>query len=373
MTVIELLPFEEFRFELKEKQEIKIFVIEGNCEILGQELTNERWFTLSGMKSFLYTVKGCKFEIEGDCEFSYKSCHSNIQSIFNLFYELQKSNSNILVVGNSRSTFCSICVNLFSRIREKLLFTEIEPKTGNIVFPGVIASVLVDKVVDYQRGYEKAACIGYFYGDVDIIDKKRYFQILDRIKEKTGNMRNILLGPNDSESIMRIMELFGVGQVVVIGDERMYTKIGQSISNLHTDKNIGMTFINLSSGYFVNNTMNEKIHSYFYGKNNELTPFSLNFREQKIFSKKNEMLAPASALPLGSARRVKSTKYEEVEFAENYIMAAIDCEEEEDILISPSIAFFLGIEKESLRVLAPQSRLPKEKLFFKGNIKYYES
>lgn len=363
MIDIALEPFHEFRFEVSAEQELKVFVVEGNCEILGQELLNERWHVFRNTKSFLYTLKGCKLRVDGSCELQYVSDDSNMQEIVALFLSLNKDPKKTLVLGRSRSTVAMILLNLFTRARRKVVFIELDPSAGNLVFPGVIGSVLVDSIVDFSKGFEMFNMLAYFYGSTKISDKDYYNRILEEMAAKEHEHLTIILGPNNPELIRKTHEMFKVEKVVVVGDERLLNVISVDAAK---------SKIRLSSGVTEENPV-KKIHDYFYGKNDKLTPFSLNLRDQRIFSKENEMLAPESALPLGSARKMKINTVKEVEFLNNYVMAIVDCQTEEGILTSPAIGFFLALEKETLRVLAPQSKLPKEKFLLRGDIKYFEN
>ena len=84
MQEVELKPFSEYRFEVNTEQELKVYVVEGNCEILGQELLNERWYSFKSTKGYLYTLKGCRMKIEGEPDLQYVSSDSNIRSIVDL-------------------------------------------------------------------------------------------------------------------------------------------------------------------------------------------------------------------------------------------------------------------------------------------------
>jgi polyribonucleotide 5'-hydroxyl-kinase len=363
MTEIALEPFHEFRFEVNAEQELKVFVIEGNCEILGQELLNERWHTFRNTKSFLYTLKGCKLRVEGTCELQYVSDDSVIPEIVALFLSLNKNPKRTLILGKSRSTVAVTLLNLFIRAHKKVVFAELDPGTGNLIFPGVIGSVLVDNVVDFSKGFEMFNMLVYFYGSSKINDKDHYYRILEELSAKEHEHLTIILGPNNLDHIKKVHEMFKVDRVVVVGDERLLNMIPTEMEK---------SKIKLSSGVTEDNS-SKKVHDYFYGKNDKLTPFSLNLRDQRIFSKENEMLAPESALPLGTTRKMKVDAVKEVEFLNNYVMAIVDCQSEDDILTSPAIGFFLALEKETLRVLAPQSKLPKEKFLLRGDIKYFEN
>ena len=363
MTEIVLEPFSEFRFEVSGEQELKVYVSEGDCEILGQELLNERWYTFRNMKLFLYTLKGCRMRVEGGADIRYVSENTNVGDVVALFLEMCRSPKRLLVLGKTRSTVALTLLNLFARTRKKVIFTELDPGTGNLVFPGVLGSCLVDRVVEFSAGFDMRNMIAYFYGSQKISDREHYLGLLDVMSKKEPEYLQIILGPNDLELVERISRVFGVEKIVAVGNERLLSTVTLEVEK----KNIGM-----SSG-FVEDAASRKIHNYFYGRNSELTPFFISLRDTKILSKDNEMLAPETALPLGSTRKMRVNAVKEAEFQENFIMSIVDCSSAEDVLLSPSIGFLLSLEKEKLRVLSPQLKLPQgEKYLFRGDIKYFE-
>lgn len=254
-------------------------------------------------------------------------------------------------------------LNLFSRIRQKVVFTELEPNTGNIVFPGVIGSSVVDKIIDFFKGFEMPNTKAYFYGSTRIADKDHYFRLVDEISAKELEYPNIILGPNDIELAEEICKKFQVNEIIFVGDERLLHMLSVDVKK---------TWIKQSSGLIEENPM-RKVREYFYGKNNNLTPFCLCLKDQKIFEKEHQMLAPESALPLGSTRRIQEISIKEVEFANNFVMGILDCEEETQMPHSPVIGFVLALEKEDRRILAPQPKMPKNKFLLRGEIKYFES
>lgn len=363
MSEITLKPFEEYRFEISEEQELKVFIIEGNCEILGQELLNERWYVFKNMKSFLYTLKGCKIRVEGSADLQYVSDDTNVLDVVKLFLGLSRAQKTTLILGRSRSTVALMLANLFSRIRQKVMLTELDPASGALVFPSVLGSTMVDKTVEFSKGFDMHSTLAYFYGSTKITDRDRYLKLAELLARKEQECLRLVIGPNDLELMGDVCRLFGVEKVVVVGDERLFHTIPLEIEK---------TRIRASSGV-VEENYSKKIRDYFYGRNNELTPFSLNLRDSRIFSKEHEMLAPESALPLGATRKMQASSVKEVEFQENYVMGIMDCQDEEQILTAPVLGFFLALEKETKRVLAPQSRLPSDKLLFRGDLKYFES
>eukprot|EP00866_Antonospora_locustae_P000852 jgi/Antlo1/852/1963 len=362
MPEIILKPFEEYRFEISEEQELKIFVIEGNCEILGQELLNERWYVFKNMKSFIYTLKGCKIRVEGSADLQYVSDDTNVIEIIKLFLGLSREQKTILVLGKSRSTIALMLVNFFARIRRKVILTELDPACGALVFPSVIGSTMVDKTVEFSKGFDMHSTLAYFYGSTKITDRDRYIRLAELLAKKEQECFRVVIGPNDLELIDDMCRLFAVERIIVVGNERLYHTIPLEIEKVKIR----------ASGGVVEESYSKKIRDYFYGRNNELTPFSLNLRDNRIFSKEHEMLAPESALPLGATRKMQASSVKEVEFQENFIMGIMDCQDEEQILTAPVLGFFLALEKETKRVLAPQSRLPSDKFLFRGDLKYFE-
>lgn len=355
---IKLNPFEELRFEVDNK-ELRIYIIEGNAEVLGQELINERWYLFKNVSVFVYSIFGCTMKIEGECKLKYVSKENNIKQILE-FFESLKPEDKIAIMGNRRSELAITISNLYARIHRKVVMVEMAVETGILAFPGVVGGYSIDRIVEYNKGTEYSSSILYFYGDVVVNDEERLLKIASKIATKTKSHPVVMICPNEWELTKKLIETLNTTKLVVVGDERLFHLVN------YEEK----SYIGAGGLYEISQAI--KIQQYFYGRNSELTPFSLNLRDQRIFARNEAILAPESALPLGEKRRIKAESLVEIEFPENYVVGIVDCSKEDEILTSPSIGFFICLEKENLRVLAPQSRLPKEKFLFKGEIKHFE-
>lgn len=364
MQAIELKQFQELRFE---GLEVKIFVTEGIVEYLGQELLNERWYVFKNTKGYFYTITGAKLKIEGRLDIFYISKHTNLKHIFKYFYKKHKSNKhteNILVIGKGRSTFTTTIINLFLRNKFKTVLTELSPDTGNLVFSGVLGISLIDKLIEYNKGIDLNNSLIYFYGSnkeeeyfsqyqliiKEIFNKlKNNKNIKDKIKNNTFNF---IIGPNNLEIINLIKEELNIDEIIVLGDERLFNLVE------------GNKIFIPNSGYLPTNKL--KIREYFYGRNEELTPYNLYTKNFYCFTWSNEVVAPTSALPLGAERKLVVNNFEEVETENNYVYAIMEGKG-----IKPCLGFVVPLEGN--RLLAPKNKIMKDIVLFKGGFKYYEN
>ncbi|KAF7682824.1 Polyribonucleotide 5'-hydroxyl-kinase Clp1 [Astathelohania contejeani] len=367
-----LLSDHEYRIEVSETQKLKLQIIEGVAEVKGQELLNEKYYVFSDIKTYIYTFHGCKIRVEGEYEVAYVSEYTHVSKLYNFFRSLI-SPEKVLIVGKGRFTACTTLINYFIRIHKKILFTELDVTTGNLVFPGVLGSVEIDKLIAYNEGINQSSILAYFYGTTEYKNIEYYNTILrelsNTIKEKEFKDTQIILGPNNPDRIESIIKEFPIDKVLVVGDERMYNmlKVPNKIS------------IHGGNGYVEDNYLIDKrIHYYFYGRKGDLTPYSLSLRkEYEIVRIGEEHIAPMSALPLGAARKVSSDTIKPVEPVERAVMGISQANNINEVDKLPVIGFVVvnfvvkkENEIESVKILCPQSKIPKQKFYIQGDIKY---
>lgn len=361
---------QEYRVEVNENQKFKLMVLSGTAEIKGQELINEKWYTLKNTKTFLFTYDGCKLKIDGTCDLQFISSNTNVPEIFELFNDLislRLNEKTFLVTGNGRTTFCTTLINYFIRLHKKVLFTEIDLKKGNI-FPGSLSTIHIDTLVDYNEHIKLKNTLSFFYGNSEIKNKDLYFLLIDRLKEaidkKNVDDVHLILAPEENSKYYQdVIKKFKIDRFICVGDERKYHQIDVPISK---------TFIS-QSGYLNENTLEKSMSRYFNGNNNEYTPFSFNVkRKWNVVRIGEECLAPESALPLGSTRKLDTLEIKEVDLLNNSILAISESKKIEDVVKSPVLGYCVVINQETFKILCIQPKLPKYSYFIQGDIKYMD-
>jgi len=375
---IELERYQEFRIEVLESQKMKIMVTAGLTEIRGQELLNDKWYTLSNTKTSIFTFTGAKLKIDGNCDLHYKTHQQCFLQTFEYFDGNRDTPKTVLVLGKGRSTFCATVANYFARMHKKIDFVELDPSRGNI-FPLCLSFLQVDGFVDWQEGFKLSNPVVYFYGSLTVentelfdLQTSRLSDSLktlgketdDNLKEPSNSSFRLILCPElSADEINSLAGKFMASEIVVIGDERLFHRMNFKVPKVFIQNN----------GYIAENTVSRSIYRYFNGTNNEYTPCSFIVKHDWEIVRIGELFsAPESALPLGSTRKVGKTDICKTELVENSILAVSSAEKEEDVVVSPVICFIVCLDEKKFRVLCTQPKLPKMKYLIQGNLKYID-
>lgn len=364
---------QEYRIEVGETQRLKVMVISGLAEIKGQELLNDRWYVLKDVRTFIFTFSGCKLKVEGMYDLQYISDKTNVPSIFNVFNFFVGNGFDysglrtFMVLGNGRSTFCFTLINYFVRKNKKVLFTEVDPSRGNI-FPGALSTIHIDTLVDCVEGMRLKNPLSFYYGSVEMENTELYdlqtTELREAIKNKNVEDFHLILCPEGSSSFYNtLIKRFEVNKVVVVGDERLYHSLDVIVDKLMIDR----------SGFVNDRDINKSVSRYFRGANDEYTPFSFNVKYKwKIVRVGEVHVAPDSALPLGSTRKVGCVEVSEVELAENSILAISEAKNIQDVPKSAVLGYVVVIDASTFKILCTQPKLPKYTFLVQGDIKYVE-
>nr|AGE95403.1 hypothetical protein ECU05_1130 [Encephalitozoon cuniculi] len=370
---IRLQPNQEFRIEVNETQKLKVMVVSGLAEIKGQELLNERWYAFRNTKTFIFTFSGCKLKVEGACDLQYVSDTTNVPLIFNILSFFSKRGfdysklKTFMVVGNGRSTFCFTLINFFVRLGKKVLFTEVDPSKGNI-FPGALSTIHVDALIDCIEGLRLKNPLSFYYGSTEITNMELYdlqtTKLQEAIKAKNVEDLHLILCPEGTSAFYNtLIKRFEVDRVVVVGDERLYHSLDVIAEKLMINR----------SGFVEEKEVGRSISRYFKGVNNEYTPFTFNVKYKWRVVRIGEMyVAPVSALPLGSTRKVGCVEASDVEVAENSVLGISEAREIEDVAGSPVLGYVVVINAGAFKILCTQPRLPKYTFLVQGDLKHVE-
>ncbi|WUR03544.1 polyribonucleotide 5'-hydroxyl-kinase (CLP1) [Vairimorpha necatrix] len=363
-----LLKNQEYRVEINDTQKFKFMILSGSAEIKGQELINEKWYTIKNTKTFIFSYTGCKLKIDGSCDLQFISNITNVPEIVKIFNFILKNNEKtFLIVGKGRTTFCTTIINYFIRLHKKILFTEVDLKKGNI-FPGSLSTIHLDTLVDFNEHFKLSNVLSFYYGNLEIKNFDLYWTQISRLKEAIDKKNvedvHLILAPNESNKYYQeLIKKFKIDRLICIGDERKYNQIEIPISK---------TFIPLS-GYIEENTVEKSISRYFNGPNNEFTPFSFSVkRKWNVLRIGEECLAPESALPLGSTRKLNTLEINEVLLENNNILGISEAKNQEDVLLAPVLGYCVITNKDTFKILCPQAKLPKCSNFIQGDIKFMD-
>jgi len=357
----------ELRLEISETQKIKLMVTAGLAEIFGQELLNEKWHVLSGIKCAVFTFTGAVVRLEGSCDLSYVGESSCFPKTFNYFDTVKDSSDTVLVIGRGRSTFCATMANYFVRMHRKLDFLEIDPSKGNI-FPGALSYLQIDTLVEYHDRFKLSNPYCLFFGSLSIDNVELYEIQTEKLKEEvesrhTGNLKLVLCPEFSNEMLNRLIKSLKASQVVCVGNERMFHKISITVPKTYIE----------NTGFVHENMVSKSISRYFNGSNEEFTPSSLLLKgECSILRIGEQYAAPESALPLGAARKVGHTDVCRCEPIQNAVLAISEAETEDQVIRSPVLGFVVCLDEKRMRFLCTQPKLPKCKYLVQGAVKYID-
>lgn len=370
---IRLQPNQEFRIEVSEAQRLKVMVLSGLAEVKGQELLNEKWYAFRDTRTFIFTFSGCRLKVEGGCDLQYVSDTTNVPMIFGVArffaangFDYSKLRT-FMVVGNGRSTFCFTLINFFVRLGKKVMFTEVDPSKG-CIFPGALSTMHVDTLVDCVEGLRLKNPLSFYYGSTEIANMELYdlqtTKLHEAIKAKGVEDLHLILCPEGTSAFYNtLIKRFGVDRVVAVGNERLYHSLDVIAEKLMIGR----------SGFVEEKEVGRSISRYFKGVNNEYTPFTFNVKFKWRVVRIGEMyVAPASALPLGSARKVGCVEASEVEIAENAVLGISEAKEIEDVAGSPVVGYVVAIDASAFKILCTQPRLPKYTFLVQGDLKHVE-
>lgn len=357
----------ELRIEVLETQKIKLMVTNGLAEIFGQELLNEKWYILSGIRCSIFTFTGAVVKVEGNWDLCYVGDSSCFPSIFNYFDTVKNSSDIVFVLGSGRSTFSMTMANYFVRIHRKLDFIEIDPGKGNI-FPGALSYMQIDALVEYNDRFKLNNPFCLFFGSLTIDNVDLYEIQLERLRDEiesrnTGNFKLVYCPNVNNEMLNRFVKEFKATHVVCIGNERLFHRL-----NLQVPK----TFIQ-NTAYVQESTVSKSIVRYFNGNSSEYTPSSFLLKgECSILRVGEQYAAPESALPLGAARKIGHTDVCKCDLVHNSVLAISEAETEDQVIRSPALGFLVCLDEKKQRVWCTQPKLPKCKYLVQGAVKHID-
>lgn len=310
----------EFRFEVSVSQSITLKLCSGTAEIYGSELALGKEYVFSGVKYAVFSFDGASIEVSGACAVEYVSSECVVPYFLNLHLCLESiriaaqnrtcKSPRVLIVGNGRNSCARTLINYSVRHERTPLVADMDVMNGNLLFPGVIVSSSINRMIEPEESFQLSSPLAFYYGSPDWTANYRYFyqlieslgqQVKDRLaaieSPLTKNEKNKYSGllaifptwiDGKAEQLLkRTIAALQINLVVVVGNERLYNFIQKE----HESKEVKILSITKSPGLVTKDSSFRRyqtarqIKEYFYGFADEFYPYSqtLGFKEVEIW------------------------------------------------------------------------------------------
>lgn len=276
------------------------------------------------------------------------------------------------MLGPSRKTVARILCNYAARnvgaesdvkVAPAPYLVDLDVASGSLVMPGVMAMRQVAvpfSLEDPDSSEMHSPDLAFFYGHASHRDNPKLFRKLagklaDALEQRiqaakdagaADNTGAIIIGPGDADEALveELIKTFSADLVCVIGNERFYANLQQRIASTslpcHAFKLPKSGGVVSKDAAYRKALFAKQFRAYFSGHRGELTPFSLgiplelsspkpettdssqlngtnrsstsNFIRVYRFGQESSM-APSSALPIGSTRRVDEARAQRIE------------------------------------------------------------
>lgn len=311
-------PFQEWRFEIKSNDKLRLKLIKGMAEIFGTELSPNTQYTFEGsFKSCISSFDGCTLEY-WNCNPSseYVGEETSMASILNLHLGLEnyrqahKEGAHVLVIGSKDSGKTSLCRTLASyaeRMGNWPLLVNVSPKEPLFTAPGNLTATAVSGILNveniclgetittgpsfYHPKQPLVKCFGLEnYRDNLKLYKFLIKQLSESIYNRMQQSPDIKKGGlivdtpafhiGDFDVIQEIIDDFHINVLVVVGNERLLVDLKRKLK-YDTDK-LSLLKISKSSGCVDNDDKFDRevqqraIKEYFYGiHSSPLSPYTM--------------------------------------------------------------------------------------------------
>lgn len=312
----ELLPGNEWRFEVPFDGHLQLKLISGTAEFFGTELAIGNEVTFVGRNGALFTWQGCTFEWRGSQVSEYVSDETPMVSYVNLHFALetirrkyQQSGSNskspsVLILGSEASgktTLCRILASYANNADRFPLYINLDPKEGAFAPSGGLTATPISDILDIEEGWGVTTTNGptllhpknplvYYYGFENTSVNLKYYkhQISKLAEGAVERMRSdsivrnsgmiidtpggLLTDKNNSYStIEKIVSDFQVTAIVIISQERLYSDILKKFKDKVSSSELQVVKVPKSGGCvertdsFMRAVQSRSIREYFYG------------------------------------------------------------------------------------------------------------
>jgi len=415
----------ELRLDVDTGKTAFVKLIEGTAEVFGTELAKEKEYEFSDQSVGVFTWHGCTLSIRGESH-SYVSSetpmvhYANLHAVFDEQRKQALKNETagpkIIIVGPTdagKSTLSRILLNYCSRRGYQPTFVDLDVGQGSISVPGAIAAAPLFRPLDVSSGFgDLSSPMALFYGDnTPGSNPKLYRQKVDQLAEiienrfkqqKEANAAGMIIntcGWTDGVGYELILHCIGslhADHVIVVGDERLFNDISQSVKSINNDNNDkekndshntvpNVVYAPRSGGVKQRSTnlrrtaRSSKIREYFYGSDGSLAPHSTTLRDVQFCRVGGGPQAPSSALPIGAERKLDPAALTECDATPDMLnsIGAVSFATEFDQVATSPVAGFVHIqnvneENGKVKVLTPCAGPLPGRFIIVGDIKWIE-
>mmetsp|Transcript_2004 Transcript_2004/g.5604 ORF Transcript_2004/g.5604 Transcript_2004/m.5604 type:complete len:427 (-) Transcript_2004:425-1705(-) len=327
-----LRPEEEWRFEVDHGAQVVVTLKDGKGEIFGTEVVKDQRYSFSAAKLAVFTWHGCTLEVEGAFTHQYTALETPMLGVLQFHDELeQRRNSalaslsagpRVMVVGtedSGKTTMCRILANYAARRGHGVTFVDLDVDQQMCGPPGIITATAWHTPLDLVHGMEYAAPLAYWVGRSDVSEHMALFR---QAVLSMASMIHTLMGQSiaarmaglivntcgwvDGEgydALVHAAELLGVDTIVVIADDRLYSRITARfaharVSVIKAPKSGGVV---VRSKAFKHECRMDQLRQYFYGIAGQLCPSStvIPFSSVTLMAIEEAPPPPPDTLPVG--------------------------------------------------------------------------
>lgn len=315
---VEVPAFQEWRFELTNKDTLKIKLTKGTAEIFGTELSPNYEYTFQGsLKSCISTFSGCTLEYY-NCQPSseYVGEETCMGTLLNLHLALENirakgpNGPRVLVIGpknSGKTSLCRVLASYAEKMDGRPLYVNINPQEPVFTIPGNLTATAISGMFNIEN-----ICLGEtittgpsFYhpkqplvknfGLENYRDNLKFYKYLigqmsgciEKRLEKSSDVRSsgiIVDTPafhiGDLDVIQCIIDELKIDILIVVGNERLLVDLKRKLK--YDENRLTLLKVAKSSGCV---DMDDKlqreiqqraIKEYFYGiSSSPLSPYTM--------------------------------------------------------------------------------------------------
>ncbi|VDN08030.1 unnamed protein product [Thelazia callipaeda] len=426
----------ELRFEVANKGDVVLELIDGRAEVFGTELIQHKKYVFPpGSRVAVFTWKKAIVELVGKTEsayvaeqtpmvffFPYTVHYDEFHCSWQIIYlnthaaleqlrehaesvvvqQEQARGPSLMIVGPTdvgKTTVCRILCNYAVRVGRTPIFVDLDVGQGSISVPGTVGALYIEKTADVVEGFDKKAPLVYHFGSLtpssniplyDLLVKQLSEAVAKRKKTSQdatyGGLIINTCGWVKGEGyacLVNAAEEFEVDVVIVLDHERLYNELQRDLPSfvkiLHQPKSGGVE--NRSKELRMSNR-NSVMHKYFYGtRASPLYPhtFEVSFDEIQICKIGGERL-PIECLPFGMKIEDHRTKVVSVEPCVDlihHLLSLSMCTVVDQSVLTTNIMGFIlvtnvDMEKRMLTVLSPQAHPLPSKVLILSEVTFID-
>lgn len=329
---------EELRLECDRDQgELQVKLVQGTAELFGTELALDRMYTLKNQKVAIFTWNGCVIEIfrprsynddvtigqhqnTSDNALAYTSNDTPMRTYLNTHASLEamrersskegSTGPRFMVVGESdsgKNVLCYILANYATRLGRSLIFIDLDPNENVISCPGTLAATPLKRPMDIEQGFNTSFPLSYFFGHTAVSENTEHYStcvkelsksVIKRLalqsEEQTGGIivnSSAWADKIGLDGILDAVDAFKIDVLAVIGHERLYARLSQTLQREEPKKPLHIFKLAKSGGVvsrdesFKRQIRVSRFKQYFYGSDGLLKPRqqTIKFSEVGIY------------------------------------------------------------------------------------------